>query len=861
MEDLIKNATPMMRQYLEIKAKYPDTLVLYRLGDFYELFYDDAKKIARLLDLTLTRRGTNNGEPIPMAGVPFHAVDNYIARLIKMGESCVICEQKGTPGKNMVREVSKIITPGTVTDEGIAPDQQDNLIACVYKGKNYFGFSYLSLGSGLFKVALCSDLKELQLYLEKVSPIEIVYPENFAYRNIIDSISSKKALAPWNFDLQTCYKELCKQFSTNSLFGFDIEDLEDGICAAGALLTYVKGTQNVPLEHITKISRDDNSSFALLDNTAQKNLELLSNLKGEKQGSLISVLEGASTPMGQRLLRQMIVQPLRDNNEVNRRLDLVEALKDTAIEPIEQILQSIGDIQRISARIGLCSSRPKDLSTLRDSLSVIPKLKELLASSSKDALTSFNQNLNPLTEVYNLLKVSIQDNPSTLIRDGNVIAPGYNSELDELRALMNGSEVLLNEIEQREKEQTGIPTLKVNYNSVHGFYIEVSKAQADKVPDYYIRRQTLKNNERYITPELKELEQKALSAQERALALETQIFIEIVKTLQQSINELITLSSLIALLDVLTSFAIIAKDRNYVRPVLTNNHELKIVDGRHPVIETLTDTPFVANSIDLSQKNMLVITGPNMGGKSTYMRQTALISIMARIGSFVPAREAIIGNIDRIFTRIGASDDLISGRSTFMVEMEETSSIINNATVNSLVLMDEIGRGTSTYEGGALALAIAEHMCSTINCFTLFATHYPEIAKLSDTYPNLENICFKASECLGKIVFLYQACSGSQNYSYAVEVGKLAGLPEDIITKAKDYIQKIQTISSKEVKAKAVTKDTQSSKTTESQVIEKIVEKVKPSEVEQKLKAIDINELTPRDALNLLYDLKALIKE
>lgn len=851
----MQNATPMMRQYLEIKSQYPNTLVLYRLGDFYELFYEDAKKVAKLLDLTLTRRGTNNGEPIPMAGVPFHAVDNYIARLIKMGESCVICEQQGTPGaqKTMVRKVSKIITPGTVTEEGIAPDRQDVFTACIYKGKHYYGLAYISLGSGLFKTTICPTKAELKLYIEKISPIEIVYEENFKEIDIFQDIHSRKALASWNFKLETCYKLLCSQFGTNSLFGFDIENLEDGICAAGALLAYVKNTQNVPLEHIKSISRDDNSEFVLLDHCAQRNLEILSNLKGEKQGSLLSVLDNALTPMGQRLTRRMLVEPLRNNDLINQRLDIVEALCNSDNEILSQSLERIGDIERIVARIGLSSSKPKDLAVLRDSLKLVPDLKNFLLKSGQKALVALNEKVDPLFDVVALLTSAIKDFPSTFLRDGDVIAEGYNEELDSLRELMNGSQELLLKIEQDEREKTGISTLKVNFNSVHGFYIEVSKAQSQKVPEYYIRRQTLKNNERYITPELKELEQKAVSAKERSLELEDELFHEVEHQLQQKLSELTKLSQILSLIDVLNGFAVVSKSGNYVRPQLSNDHIIKIEEGRHPVIERITDKPFVSNSIELKDKNMLVITGPNMGGKSTYMRQTALITIMARIGCFVPAKVAHIGNIDRIFTRIGASDDLSSGRSTFMVEMEEASSIINNATVNSLVLMDEIGRGTSTYEGSALALSIAQYLCSKVNCFTLFSTHYPEIASLADTYSNVKNICFKATEFDGSIVFLYKANEGSQNYSYAIEVGKLAGLPSEVISNAKKTIENKQhakDTGSKNATVEAIPQNAQPDVT----VKEKIV--YKDSAVVDDLKKVDLNTLTPIAALNLLFELK-----
>ena len=611
----------------------------------------------------------------------------------------------------------------------------------------------------------------------------------------------------------------------------------------------------MPLEHIKSISRDDNSEFVLLDHCAQRNLEILSNLKGEKHGSLLSVLDNALTPMGQRLTRRMLVEPLRNNETLNQRLDIVEALCNSDNEILSQTLERIGDIERIVARIGLSSSKPKDLAVLRDSLKLIPDLKNFLLKSGQQTLISLNEKVDPLFDVVALLTSAIKDFPSTFLRDGDVIAQGYNEELDSLRELMSGSQELLLKIEQEEREKTGITTLKVNFNSVHGFYIEVSKAQSEKVPEYYIRRQTLKNNERYITPELKELEQKAVSAKERSLELEDELFHAVEHELQQKLPELTRLSQILSLIDVLNGFAVVSKSGNYVRPQLSNEHIIKIIDGRHPVIEKITDKPFVSNSIELKDKHMLVITGPNMGGKSTYMRQTALITIMARIGCFVPANEAHIGNIDRIFTRIGASDDLSSGRSTFMVEMEEASSIINNATVNSLVLMDEIGRGTSTYEGSALALSIAQYLCSKVNCFTLFSTHYPEIASLADTYSNVKNICFKATEFDGSIVFLYKANEGSQNYSYAIEVGKLAGLPSEVISYAKKTIENKE--QGKTLNNQNSTIDTDSASTSDTPSVtvkEKIV--YKEPKVLDDLRKIDLNTLTPIAALNLLFELK-----
>ncbi len=849
----IADATPMMRQYIEIKQKYPDTLVFYRLGDFYELFFDDAKKIASLLDLTLTRRGTNNGEPIPMAGVPFHAVDGYISRLIKLGESVVICEQSGDVNKKgpMTREISRIITPGTVTDEGIAPEHQDNLVAAVYKSRRYYGFAYLSLGSGLFKAGMCSTLKDLNIYLQKIAPSEIVYPEQFKELNEFSKIVSKKALPSWNFDKESSYRLLCKQFGTDSLIGFDIEDLDEGICAAGALLAYVKSTQNVPLQHIRNISRDDASQNVLLDAIAIRNLELLTNLSGNAQGSLLKALDHTTTPMGERLLKSILVAPLRDNNQIKARLDLVEALVDFNNEDVAENLALIGDIERITARIGLGSSRPKDLSTLRDALEVIPAIKTLLIQSHNDYLENYAHKINPLTEIKELLHKAIAKEPSTFLRDGNVIAAGFNAHLDELRALMQGSGTILEKIEEREKTITGIATLKVGFNSVHGYFIEVPRSQATKVPESYIRRQTLKNNERYITPELKELEGKTLHAQEEALALEKDLFEEILKALQAQIPLLSALSFNIALLDVLESFAKTALLHDYVRPTLSSESIIEIHEGRHPVIETLSDKPFIPNSTVLNQDKMLIITGPNMGGKSTFMRQTALICILARCGCFVPAQQALIGDIDRIFTRIGASDDLSSGRSTFMVEMEEAASILNNATRKSLVIMDEIGRGTSTYEGAALASAIASYLSSKIKCFALFSTHYPQIAKLADKLPHIRNICFKAQKNYGEIVFLYKADSGSQNYAYAVEVAKLAGIPDEVTNAA--ALDLAKNLNAERAKTSAT-------ETTKAQLIVS-----EPSDyqrlktLEDKLNQLKIEELSPLQALIKLNELKGLL--
>lgn len=874
IKELKDSSTPMMKQYFEVKEKYPHDLVFYRLGDFYEMFFDDAVKASRLLNLTLTHRGTNKGQPIPLAGVPFHAVDNYISRLIRMGESVVICEQvenknpeSKSKTKTFYRKVSRIVTPGTATDDGIAPDREDNIIACVAQSDNCYGVAYLSLGAGIFKASLARDLKELSLYLEKINPVEIVYSEDFPHKESFAFCKSTKEIPAWSFELQNCYRLLCKQFHTQTLFGFGIENIEEGISAAGALLSYVSSTQSGSIEHIRSISHDDQSMQLLLDQTAQRNLELTSNLRGEFKGSLLSVLDKTATAMGSRMLRRMLLEPLRDNTAVNKRLDVVEALLQCDCSDLFSMLDQIGDLERISARIGLSTARPKDLMVLRDALKIVPQIKVFLEHSQQEILISLSKELDPLESTRDLLIKAIQETPSTFLRDGNVFADGYNAELDELRQLMSGSSDLLSAMEEREKATTGIATLKVGFNSVSGYFIEVPRSQSENVPDTYHRKQTLKNNERYTTQELRELEEKTLSAQERSLQLEKELYDELLGILQQELPQLTKLSTKLATLDAQLSLAKVADEYHYVRPELTQNSVVSITNGRHPVIETLTSYPFVANSVSMGVERMLIITGPNMGGKSTYMRQTALICIMARAGSFVPAEHALIGDIDRIFTRIGASDDLVSGRSTFMVEMEEASNILNNATSKSLILMDEIGRGTSAIEGAALALAIATFLANKLNCLSLFSTHYSEICKLEGQYPQVRNLCFKADEKAGRIVFLYHVSSGSIAHSYAIEVGRLAGLPPEVISIAKKAISLFEH-SAIDHKGQNIEKITENSKRDEqvtdgtSSVHSKPEEQCTNEvlEVAQSIKNTDLNSLTPLQALNILAQLQQKLK-
>ncbi len=869
-EALMEGSTPMMKQYLEVKAKYPDTLVFYRLGDFYEMFYDDAVKASRLLNLTLTRRGTNNGKPIPLAGVPFHAVDNYVARLIRMGESVVICEQNEEPGKGKVkiftRKISRIITPGTATDDGIAPDREDNLIACVCRGKAYYGLAALSLGSGRFTTTIAATGREVRLFLDRASPAEVVCPEEFEEGDLLEGISSHKRIPAWNFEPATCYRLLCSQFGTQSLFGFGVEDLEDGICAAGALLAYVKTTQSGPMAHVRSLRRDDSGSCVLLDRTAQRNLELFENLRGGSEGTLVSVLDRCATAMGSRALRRMIAQPLRNQDKANARLDVVGALVEAGSGKLQALLSEAGDLERVGARIGLGTSRPKDMMVLRSALAAAPQIKAELEATGDAALKHAAEGVVPLPDVLDLLNRAIAEVPSTFIRDGGVIADGYSEELDSLRALMSGSGDMLARLEEKEREETGIQALRVGFNSVSGYYIEMPRSQGANAPERYHRKQTLKNVERYTTPELRELEEKALNAKERSLELEKELYDDLLQKLRARLEGITALASALSNIDALASFAAVSDEHGYVRPELSSGSEIEIREGRHPVIETLTSRPFVSNSLKMGEKRLAVITGPNMGGKSTFMRQAAIICIMAKAGCFVPAASARIGDIDRIFTRIGASDDLVSGRSTFMVEMEEAAAILNNATQRSLVIMDEIGRGTSAVEGEALAHAIACYLVERSRCIALFSTHYAGISDLSKTRPDVLSLCFKAEESGGRIVFLYHASEGSQQYSYALEVAKLAGLPGEALAWARGEIGSrgrqdtaaAQQATQAQHGAMAAADSGKAAAVREAQA--KAVERLVKPKAFSELLGVDVNSMTPLQALNELSRLRDLAR-
>lgn len=786
----------MMQQYLRIKADHPDMLLFYRMGDFYELFFDDAQRVTRLLDITLTARGQSAGSPIPMAGVPYHSVEPYLAKLVKLGESIAICEQIGDPATSkgpVERKVMRIITPGTITDEALLEDRRDNLISAIYKSENTVGIATADLGSGRFHLGVF-DQSALLDELACLQPAEILIPEsNESLLFIADNYTVCKQ-PDWLFEIESAQQRLCKQMGTTTLAGFGCEEMPTAIAAAGCLLNYLNETQRAALPHLRQIKTDNRHDYIILDAATRRNLELESSINGEEDKSLAWIMDKTATPMGSRLFRRWLNRPVREQTILNTRYEAIhDLLNKHQYEPLHELLKGIGDIERILARIALKSARPRDLSRLRDALGLLPELQKQLKQVKAPLLISLTEQIGNHPKTHTLLASAIIESPPVVIRDGGVIKEGFHQELDELRDLSTHADQFLIDMEERERKRTGINTLKVNYNRVHGFYIEVSRAQSVNVPDDYIRRQTLKASERYITPELKEHEDKVLSARERALALEKKLYDKLLETLSGTLSELLNTAEGLSELDVLTNLAERADTLDLHAPTLSNKKELHIEGGRHLVVEQLLEQRFVPNDIGLDKNNhTLIITGPNMGGKSTYMRQVALIALLAHMGSFVPANKAIIGPVDRIFTRIGASDDLASGRSTFMVEMTETANILNNATEHSLVLLDEIGRGTGTYDGLALAWACTEHLVKETKCFTLFATHYFELTTLADELPALENIHLEAKEYNNTIVFLYEVKPGSASKSYGLQVAALAGVPDDVINAAKIRLTQLE---------------------------------------------------------------------
>ena len=842
--------TPMMQQYLRIKAEHPDILLFYRMGDFYELFFEDARRAAKLLDITLTARGQSAGEPIPMAGVPYHSAEQYLARLVRLGESVAICEQIGDPAASkgpVERQVTRIITPGTLTEEALLDERRENLLASLCGREGRYGLASLELSSGRFVVQELSGDEALVAEIERLRPAEILYPEDAALP--LGERGGLTRRPPWHFEADTAREMLTRQLGTRDLAGFGCEDAPLAVAAAGALLQYVKDTQRAALPHINALTRERQGHSVVLDAASRRNLELETNLGGGQEHTLAAVLDHTATAMGSRCLRRWINRPLRERAALRGRHQAIGTLIDAGRhETLHDTLRGIGDVERILSRVALKSARPRDLSTLRDSLAALPALQDQLADLAAPALGELGEQIGTHPDVVDLLTTAVIDHPPMLIRDGGVIAPGFDAELDELRALSENADQFLVDLETRERERTGITTLKVAYNKVHGYYIEISKGQSDKAPDDYTRRQTLKGAERFITPELKRFEDQVLSARERALAREKGLYDELLETLIGYLRPLQQAADGLAALDALTNLAERAVSLDYVCPELVEESGVLIEGGRHPVVERVLDAPFVPNGVLLDDdRRMLMITGPNMGGKSTYMRQVALIVLLAHIGSFVPATRARIGPVDRIFTRIGASDDLASGRSTFMVEMTEAANILNNATVHSLVLMDEIGRGTSTFDGLSLAWACAEYLAANNRAFTLFATHYFELTTLAEQAAGIANVHIDAVEHGDSIVFLHSLKEGPANQSYGLQVAQLAGVPRSVIQRAKDKLRQLENQSAKA--------------DTSQQLGLPLNGEPEPHPVVEMIEEIDPDALTPRQAHELLYTLREKLRE
>jgi len=849
--------TPVMQQYLRIKAEHPNRLVFYRMGDFYELFYDDAVKAARLLDITLTQRGKSGGNAIPMAGVPYHAAEGYLAKLVKLGESVAICEQIGDPATSkgpVERKVMRIVTPGTVSDEALMDERRDNLLASLYLANGRFALAWLDLTGGRFSVQELKNEEALAGELQRLQPAELLLPESLSLdpkRWFSGGITRRP---DWHFDLDSAERLLCQQFTTRDLGGFGLQGHPLEVTAAGALLQYLGETQQSTLPHITGINLEQRDSAIIIDAATRRNLELDHAASGKKEHALAGLLDTSSTAMGSRLLRRWINRPLRDQAKVQARHSAIACLiENHAIDAVRSTLSGIGDVERVLARVALGSARPRDLSLLRDSLQQLPELQGQLGNLPDPLLQELSEEIGEHPETHALLAKAVVENPPVVIRDGGVLAEGYDEELDELRALSQNADQFLLDLETRERERTGIDTLKVSYNRVHGYYIEISKARAADAPDDYVRRQTLKSAERFITPELKKFEDQVLSARERSLAREKALYEALISKLQQQLGPLQMAANGIASLDVLNTLAERAISLNLVRPIFSSEPGLRIEQGRHPVVEQVSDSPFVANDTVLDdERRMLIITGPNMGGKSTFMRQIALIAILAYAGSYVPAVGAEIGNIDRIFSRIGASDDLAGGRSTFMVEMEETANILHNATANSLVLMDEIGRGTSTFDGLSLAWACALELADRIRAFTLFATHYFELTTLPDEQPGIVNVHLDAVEHGDSIVFLHAVKDGPANQSYGLQVAALAGVPRDVIKRARARLQELELSAAKHAD-NAVNQLSLFAEPCEPTADENATDPLVTLLVET-----DPDELTPREALDLVYRLKKL---
>ncbi len=842
--------TPVMQQYLRIKAEHPDKLLFYRMGDFYELFYEDAERAARLLDITLTKRGQSGGAPIPMAGVPYHAVEGYLAKLVRQGVSVALCEQMGDPAKSkgpVERRVARIVTPGTLSDEALLEERRENLLAAVAeKLGGHFGLAWIEVSSGRFAIMELTGAEALRGELGRLAPAEILFDEDSPLPSTLGLERGITRRPAWHFDADSAERLLCAQFGSRNLTGFGCAGLRLAVGAAGCLLQYVKDTQGAALLHIRGLTTESRDEAVVLDAATRRNLEIDRGLSERSEHCLAGVMDHTATAMGSRLLRRWLARPLRDIQAARaRHAAIAELVERERFRPLQGELAGIGDLERILARVGLGSARPRDLAVLRDSLDRLPALQALLTPMETPLLQGLAQEASIHPEVLALLRRALIQCPPVLIRDGGVLAPGYDAELDELRNLSTNADHFLLELEAHERERSGLPNLRITYNRVHGYAIEVSRSQADRVPADYVRRQTLKGAERYVTPELKRFEDRVLSARERSLAREKALYAQLLGLLGASLAVLQTSANAIATLDALANLAERARTLDWCQPELTEEPAITIRDGRHPVVEGVIDAPFVANDVRFDQeRRMLVVTGPNMGGKSTYMRQTALIILMALAGSFIPAASARLGPVDRIFSRIGASDDLAGGRSTFMVEMEETANILHNATERSLVLMDEIGRGTSTFDGLSLAWACGVELASRIRAFTLFATHYFELTTLPDEYPGIANVHLDAVEYGDTIVFMHAVREGPANQSYGLQVASLAGVPKAVIQRARARLRELEDAAQRHSQRQSTQLP--------------LFPLEEPNPAVAALRELDPDSLTPRQALDLIFQLKEL---
>lgn len=860
--------SPMMRHYLEVKEKYKDCVVFYRLGDFYEMFFDDAIEVSRLLDLTLTGRDCGLSERAPMCGIPFHAADTYVAKLVALGKKVAICEQLSDPAtsKGIVeRGVIRVISAGTLIEESLLDEKKNNYIACCYKEKEENSVAWTDITTGEFNAAIFDGeggLEDLCEYLFKLAPAEIIANEEFLLASKENpnlrsgGLPAVSCYVPWAFGLRHAEKNLLEQFGTKTLVPYGIDENPEAVCAAGALIEYLRETQKHALKNIDGIRLVNKDKYMMIDGAAIKNLELTKTLGGGKRkGSLLWLLDNTQTAMGARLMNSVVLNPLGNREDILYRLDGVEELFNATVvrAGLSETLGGVHDIERIAGKISNNNLTPRDCVNLGASLALVPALRFHLSGFTSKVLKDIVEGLGDFSELSGLLANAFIENPPVNVKEGGYIKKGYSQELDEQRALHEGGARMIAEMEAREREETGIRNLKIKYNRVFGYGIEVTNSFKDKVPYRYQRRQTLTNAERFVTDELKELETKILSSAEKSLALEISLFEQIKSILAENIGKLKSLSSAIALLDCLLSFACVSKERSYCRPqIVSAGAEMVIKDGRHPVVEALSKERFVPNDTTLGDDTRtMVITGPNMAGKSTYMRQTALIALMAHIGCFVPARSASIPVLDRIFTRVGASDNLILDQSTFMVEMTEVASIIRNATPDSLLILDEVGRGTSTYDGLSIAWAVLEYLTQNIRAKTMFSTHYHELTELEGKIDGIKNYKVTVKETAGSIIFLRKIVRGGTNKSFGIEVARLAGIPPAVTSRAKEILKQLEKSD--------IAKNGNLSDADRA-IAGNAEQAPSESEAERILREIDVNNLSPMQALQILADLTERVK-